>query len=255
MPPKFPSFNSIKLKNSPLQLVVCQVRFPPILELAAGHPPTKFQEAVKKLYPVTQHNQSIEMRNLSGESPILHPSHHWRFDDKDSHWTVTIGDTFLSLETAHYNQFNDFVDRFDKVLKIASDLFPIEIRDRIGLRYIDRISQSSCPDLPENWRGFMQPVLFPLREWCGEGEPQKGQLETRYEYDNRFLTIRTMMVDKGFVGASEDEFVLDIDCYSAEKVQVGDLKKLLGTFKEESYNVFRWAVDDLLEHFDPVETE
>ena len=255
MPPKFPSAGRIELGKPPLQLVVCQVRFPPILELAAGHPPTKFQESVKDMYPVTHHDQTIEMRNVSGDSPILHPSHHWRFDDKDSQWTVTIGDTFLSLETTHYRQFSAFVERFDAVLKIASELFPIEIRDRVGLRYIDRLSQTLCPNLPENWRDSIHAELIPLRAWSGDDEQQKGQLETRYAYDDRFLVIRASMVDKGFLGASEDEFVLDIDCFSADRLPVGDLRVLLGKFKEESYNVFRWAVGDLVTHFDPVETE
>ena len=255
MPPIFPSFERIELKRPPLQLVVCQVRFPPILELVAGDPPVKFQEALKHRYPVTHRDQSLEMRSVGGEAPLLRTSHHWRFDDADSKWTVSLGDSFLSLETGHYRRFTDFVQRFDELLDISRDLFPLEIRDRFGLRYIDRLSKRVCPNLPDNWLTQIQSDLIPLRGWRGEGEPQKGQLETRYAFDGQILTIRCTTVDRGFSGADEDEFVLDIDCYCADRAPLGNLAELMRDFKQMAYNVFRWAVGDLISSFGPAETE
>jgi uncharacterized protein (TIGR04255 family) len=57
MPPKFPEVERIELKAPPLELVICQLRFPTILALAANQPPDEFQRRIRATYPIARWQQ------------------------------------------------------------------------------------------------------------------------------------------------------------------------------------------------------
>ncbi len=242
-----PTFERVELQSPPLQLVVCQVRFPPILKLAAGQPPDEFQAGLKELYPVSSRDETIEITGGPGQPPRLF--RHWKFEDKDSNWTVTLGDTFVSLETARYSRFRDFLDRFEQMLDLARRLYPIELRERLGLRYIDRISKEVNPALPDDWLQKVQSDLLPLRALKGDGQAQKGQFESRFADGSCIVTIRSSFVEAGFAGADCDAFVLDTDCYSPQRADVSGIRECLERFKVTAYNIFRWAIGDLHDCF------
>ena len=63
MPPQFQKADRIELKNPPLELVICQLRFPPILKLAAGEAPEEFQTALSQSYPLSKiHQQFVHVQ-------------------------------------------------------------------------------------------------------------------------------------------------------------------------------------------------
>jgi uncharacterized protein (TIGR04255 family) len=61
MPPRFPQAERIELKAPPLELVVCQVRFPTILALAANQSPDELQRRLRTKYPVARCRQAASM--------------------------------------------------------------------------------------------------------------------------------------------------------------------------------------------------
>jgi uncharacterized protein (TIGR04255 family) len=257
MPPTFPKAERIELQNPPLDLVVCQLRFPIALGLVNNQPPEAFHRAIHSSYPVARRGHQAEtLIELSTEQHIrASRSNFWLFEDKDAHWTVSLGADFLSLETRQYRQFDEFVGRFLDLTKLTEENYGIELRDRLGLRYIDRVSRARQPFLPENWVAAINPHILPLRHFRGIDEPQMNHLEARFSFGpKRMLTLHTGFFDLGFPGITENELILDFDCYTEQRSSLDGIRDDLFQFKETTYNAFRWAFGDLIQFFELAST-
>lgn len=253
MPPVFPPVERIELAVPMLELVICQVRFPRILALTPNQAPADFQQRLRATYPIAleQNQGNVEIGATSAVR--LSSSIFWAFQDRDAEWTVSLSPTFLSLETNSYLRFNEFIVRFADVLAIARDLYPIEIRDRLGLRYVDRVSKEKHPGLSEDWPNLLPPVVLPLREMRGAGEPQTSLLESRFAYDDRVLAIRALYQDQGFEGTIHNQLILDFDCYSERRGEFEGIEQILREYHDTTYRAFRWMVGDLIVEFGRVD--
>ena len=80
-------------------------------------------------------------------------------------WRVSLDTDLLALEVHSYTSRNDFLDRWTKILEAIEIVFEPRIALRIGMRYIDRVSEKPLETLDEmvhtDILGFAKP---PLRE-------------------------------------------------------------------------------------------
>jgi uncharacterized protein (TIGR04255 family) len=257
MPPTFPKAERIDLQNPPLELVVCQLRFPVALGLVNNQPPEAFHRTIRSNYPVAKRGHQAEaLIEVSTEPHIrASKSNFWLFEDKDAQWTISLGADFLSLETRQYRRFDKFVERFLELTRLSSETYGIELRDRLGLRYIDRVSRARQPFLPENWVTAMNPEILPLRRFRGECEPQTNLIEARFSFGPKhMLTLHTAFFDRGFPGITEDELILDFDCFTEQRSSLDGIRDDLFLFKAVTYDAFRWAFGDLIRFFEPART-
>jgi uncharacterized protein (TIGR04255 family) len=252
MPPAFPEVERIELKEPPLELVVCQLRFPPILELTPNQPPKEFQKRLAKGYPVSRQQRAGFQVAVAGAGPVLTDSAFWGFDDMESRWTVSLGNTFLSLETRHYQNFDEFIGRFMEAFGFVRELYAVEVRERLGLRYLDRLARSKQPSLPADWPSRIQPDIIPLRRLRGQDEPQSGLLDGRFAFGDHVLAVRAAFTDAGFPGATEAELALDLDCFTERRAPLEGIDNLLRQFRALSYRAFRWVLGDLIHSFQTV---
>ena len=245
---RFPVVDRVPLKQSPLELVVCQVRFPTILALANGAAPAAFENRVRAKYPVPTQKMrvNLELDPTSGAMRQVKESF-WSFDDEDASWTVSLGQGFLSIETKRYESFEAFLARFEELVEIIKQEYKVSLQDRIGLRYIDRISKDRDKRLPDDWKKHLPDTLIPLRSFADPARGQLANFETRLAFDDAVLAIRSNFVDKSFPGATEDELVLDFDCYSEKRAKIALSKDVLSSFRSASYSAFRWSIGDLIE--------
>jgi uncharacterized protein (TIGR04255 family) len=254
MPPAFPKADRIELKSPPLELVVCQVRFPTILELAGGQPPAEFQRRIRNSFPVARpHYSGIAMGVQPGGAAQAALAMVWRFDDREADWTVSLGADFLALETKQYKRFEDFIGRFLDLLGELRQMYPIELRERLGLRYLDRIDRLKNPKLPPGWPSLVRSEVIPLRSVRGPNEPQMSSLETRLTFGDHILAVRSSYVDNGYAGATADQLFLDFDCYTEHRDSLEGMESSLREFREIAYNAFRWAIGDLFRFFETAE--
>jgi uncharacterized protein (TIGR04255 family) len=247
MPPLFPEVERIELANPILELVVCQLRFPTVLALTGNQPPVEFQQRVHDTYPIARRHKQDSISLGAEVEPEVTSSIFWFFEDRQSQWTVSLGDSFVALETKHYRRFNEFLDRFQSVLEDAKRIYPIDLSERLGLRYVDRIGRDAHPYLPEDWSRRIRSEIIPLRNVCGNTDPQFGGLESRFTFGDSVLAIRSHYVDKGFAGATEDLLILDIDCYREQRESLESVGAVLREFHNTSYKAFRWAISDLID--------
>lgn len=256
MPPKFPKSSKIALKNPPLELVVCQLRFPLLINLNVHNPPTTFQKELKKTYPIAGSGETTTLQlTASVGAPIgRSQAPFWFFEDRNSEWHVSIAPNFLSLEAKKYKDFAEFLKRFQEVLAIAIKCYDIEVRERLGLRYLNRISETKESKLPSGWCEKLQSEILPLRDLRNAGEPQLTKLESRFMFGENILAVKSQFADSTFPGIDVDELLLDFDCYDPERRDLANIADRLNEFKGICYDAFRWAMNDVITYFDRAET-
>jgi len=134
-PPK-----EMPLRDAPLVRVIGQARFPLIAAIGQQDSIAPFQAAIGTHYPVLRREQTQGL--VIGPAGITQSPQQtaWRFHSMDAQWRVSVAADFIALETTAYVSRKDFLHRFEAVLR-AADLHikPSQI-DRLGLRYIDRIT-------------------------------------------------------------------------------------------------------------------
>ncbi len=247
----------VPLTNPPLVRVIAQVRFPTILSVENSDFIAPFQEDIRAEYPVLRSEQS---RSVSvGENGVLgtHANALWRFQDTEGMWRVTLARDFLSLDTGGYNSRDDFLLRLELVVKALVSHVRPEVIDRLGVRYIDRVTGKDLADLPRLVRPevcgiFSSPLAPQAGHSICEAEfdlPDKsGRLKTRWGLVPSNTTVDPAAID----AVEEASWLLDIDAFLVEqrKLEVGRVLREARGFAERIYSVFRWTVtDEFLRHY------
>lgn len=242
-----PLAEEVPLRNAPLERVVAQVRFPPMLAVAKPEFTASFQDAIADAYPNSKQElvQRLEPRpsglQLSDPAPI------WRFVDASGFWTASLTLGFLALETRRYESRSDFIARFQRLLEALAQHVQPHVIERIGIRYIDRITGPAIDDIarlvrPE-FSGFAGTPLSAHMKHAMSG--------ALLELDHASVGVRWGLVPAGAAidleaiePLDKASWVLDFDMFSAAHTPVDPAAVAERTrhFAERIYTVFRWAV-------------
>jgi len=143
----------LKLSNSPLALVLCQVRYSPLMAMA-DYIPTVQDRLRRKGYPV---NASTPIRELQfgPGGAATRARIHWEFVAKDQRSSVVVTEGFVVLQTTDYDDFETFIAQLKTVLSTVDETVEGLLIQRVGLRYVDAI----VPRESESWRDYVQPSL------------------------------------------------------------------------------------------------
>ena len=142
-----------KLANSPLSLVLCQVRFSPLMAMADYIPQVQDRLRLNG-YPV---NVSTPIREfqLGPGAPAARDRFHWEFMTKDRRSSVVISESFVVLQTTAYDDFETFMTQLNAIVSTVNEVVGGLLMQRIGLRYVDAI----VPRVGESWRDYVSPCL------------------------------------------------------------------------------------------------
>ena len=240
----------VPLKKAPLVRVIAQVRFPLIVSVEKQAFIAPFQEAIRRDYPLLRPEQSRGV--VIGPQGVLDArvNNIWRFHDTGSAWRVSLAPDFLALETAQYTSRKDFLGRFERVLEALRNHVDPQVIDRLGVRYIDRVTGENLRDLsqlvrPEVAGILVGPLALQARHAISESVftlPEGGQILARWG-----LVPAHGTVDPGAVEAiDEPSWLLDVDAFMVETrtLDVDIVVAQAQGFAERIYSFFRWAVTD-----------
>lgn len=156
------------LRRSPLQLVVCQVRFEETvtvndprailaLHKALGGPKGKYPKSESIQFQLTQ----VQVGPGGPEgAQTLPPQNGRRFKSKDDLWTVTLVPSHVTLETTAYTSWEgDFQDRLSDLIDAVETHIGPTIEERIGLRYINQLTEPAA-DSPADWRDYVSAEML-----------------------------------------------------------------------------------------------
>jgi len=128
-----------KLNNKPLELVLVEVRYSPILNLKKYIP--ELQDQLRDEFPIfnTLEGKAVNVNNDQVEFSSIE---RWLFASKDGQRVVDIDQDRVVYATTHYDRFNGFETEFKRIVEVLKRVVNPGICNRIGLRYCDNITSA-----------------------------------------------------------------------------------------------------------------
>lgn len=249
-----PPPTEVPLTDPPLVRVIAQVRFPLIASLEKREFIAPFQEAIRGFYPVLRPEESRGV--VFGPQGVADARSNtsWRFMEASGTWRVTLAPDFLALDTTRYSSRDDFMRRLEVVLQALKDHVDPKVLDRLGVRYIDRVSREHLADLPQLVRPEVAGILgSPLAEHAHQAISEsvlvlpedEGQVTVRWG----LLPAQSTVDPGGLDPIDEPSWILDTDAFQSfpargRELSVSSVVAKARGFAERNYSVFRWAVTD-----------
>ncbi|MBX5202244.1 TIGR04255 family protein [Rhizobium sp. NZLR1] len=144
----------IPLSNAPLASVLCQVRFPEIVQVRDINFIGGFQEKVRASYPLFS-SDLVQTFNVLPHALQSNQDQLWRLSDADANWRISLGANFVALETKKYSSRADFLKRLTFVLDALEETIRPTHVWRVGVRYVDRVPTSALGNIRDMLRHEM----------------------------------------------------------------------------------------------------
>lgn len=254
----FPESKRVFYGKNPLEEVVCQLRFPPILRIAV-EPPAAFQDLVRTTFPlyrrvVAQPPLGVQlppelMRAISAGGGVTH-----EFASADQSWTLSLAQDFIALTTKAYRQWPDFKEKLRAPLAALRDVYAPAFFGRVGLRYRDRIDREAFGLVGVEWRELLRTEAL--------GELADASIGPNVEHVLRELIVR-LTEEYGRVrivhglehDGAKQTYIIDSDFFSEKQTEPGVVDNALDAFNRRAGRLFRWYITprlhDAMEPRDP----
>lgn len=242
-------------RKTPAVEVICQLRFPEILTIAANLP-VDFQEKIRDEYPGYTRRQDKPAPRITGAPGNFSLENqpdviNYQFTSADGVWRVNLTSRFLSLTATKYTCWEDFAKKLDKPLAAFIQVYKPAYFERVGLRYLNVISRKALGLEGIPFRDLIAPCyLGPLSE---DDIQESASIRCSVDAD---LGIRggcrvkvhagPGMVKRSGQADQEVKFIFDQDLYMPGKVPLNLSAGVLQTLHSQAFSIFRGAVTDTL---------
>src|SRR5438445_3102968 len=166
----FPASPRVIYKKNPLDEVICQLKFPPVLRIDSELP-AKFQESVRQDYPLFQDASPVipnflgralpaevgKLMNLEIPFPVAGKVYH--FISADEKWKVGLAKEFIALSTGSYVRWEEFRARMAYAISSLLKEYSPSFFVRIGLRYRDVVRRSVLGLGEIRWSELLKPHI------------------------------------------------------------------------------------------------
>ena len=111
----------LSLKNSPLVLVLCQVRIAAVRDMGSYIP--KIQDRLRREgFPIDVSGEVREV-NLQDGGPVREVKRpHWEFRTLEEDWSIIIGDSVVVLQTTAYTEFEYFLQKLSVAMRAVDEV-------------------------------------------------------------------------------------------------------------------------------------
>ena len=251
----FSNKSRCRYRESQLGEVICQLRFPEILTIAANAP-VEFQEAIRDEYPQFSRRQEAPAPRITGAPGNLTLQNqpaviNYQFASADGVWRVNLTSKFISLACSKYTCWEDFAGALDKPLAAFIRIYKPAYFERVGLRYLNFISRKDLGLEGIPFSELIAPCyLGPLAE-----EDVAEATTTRCSVDAEMairggcrvkLHAGPGLVKRGGQEDKEVKFIFDQDLYIPGQLQLNLVAGALQTLHSQAGSIFRGAITDRL---------
>ena len=251
----FSECERVQYNKSQLLEVICQLRFPAILSIAAREP-AEFQELIRADYP--QYTRNIEKLppkvigqpgNMKfEEQPVVV---NYQFLSADGRWKVNLTNTFIALATPAYTCWESFARKLDEVLVHFIKVYKPAFFERIGLRYINAFSRAALDLEDTPFSELIRPGYLGLMAEDDVQERAFSRIMQEAEMAlpggcRLKLHCGPGMVKRNNVDDKEIKFILDNDIFMSGKIAMRDSAGALNTAHINADRIFRGAITDTL---------
>lgn len=236
--------------------VVCELRFPKILRIAAD-PPASFQEAIMSKFPLYEQEQTV----LSADGAPIPPevlqlfaaqsgTNAHQFLTEDRHISVALFPERMAIKIDNnYTRWEDFRHLIEIATKALTSTYQVPFYSRIGLRYIDVVHRATLGLDPEHsWTKLINPDLlprFPFTDFEGgvTGSTSKVALNLPEDAGAAVGMSHGLVNVQGKKGQG---YLLDFDFSKRPKIETNNAIQILDHFHELAGRAFRWCLTDEL---------
>ena len=235
--------------------VICQLRFPEILSIAANAP-AAFQDMIRDEFPQYSARKEAPAPKITGTPGNMTlenqpPTINYQFVSADGVWRVNLTSNFISLACSRYTCWEDFAKKLDKPLVAFIKTYKPAYFERVGLRYLNFISRKALNLQSVPFCELISPCyLGPLAD---EEVNEAGSARCSIDAE---LAIRggcrlKLHAGPGLIKRNnqpddEVKFIFDQDLFMPGKVPVNMSVGALQTLHDQAYSIFRDAITDTL---------
>lgn len=253
----FPEVRRVIYNKNPLDRVICQLRFPPILKIDSEIP-SEFQDKIRNDFPNFLEKSAMEVdfpQNVKGKIPIellrqffqRFGNKNYEFASEDGQWQINLTRTFLSFSTIKYKRWEEFKSKLNGPLLALIDVYKPAFFSRIGLRYIDVINRSYLGLSHVAWNDLLKPYILGLLSSQGVGERIQN-FETKYEISLSDELSKVRLITKFIMSVNKSEkcFMIDSDFYYGNKTKIEAALEKLDYFNKRASRLIQWCITQRL---------
>lgn len=252
----FPDSPRVIYSNNPLEQVICQLQFPPILKIVSELP-AQFQDAIRQEYPLFNSIDGTQLKlppqllekipsdflNLMGSSQ----EKHYNFISLDKQWTVSLTKDFIALKANNYRRWEEFKEHFGRPFDAFLEYSPAEF-SRVGLRYRNVIQRSILGLDNTPWSELLEPYI-------AGSLTAPDSISNSIENMNQLIEIRLanvygkVKIRHGFVvdnSSGEICYLIDSDFFAERIKRSEDVLVRLDRFNRRGRRLFRWCITQKL---------
>jgi uncharacterized protein (TIGR04255 family) len=144
----------VPLSKQPLVLVLCQVRFSPVRQIAQYIPAIQ-EDFRRNGYPLERAGK-VQQLLITSAGPQMAEQERWEYRTKDEARRISVAQDSVTLQTTSYTRFEQFAEQLRFVLDTVltkTEHNTLGVIQRIGLRYVDLIR----PAAGQDYRYFLKP--------------------------------------------------------------------------------------------------
>ena len=249
----FPQSDRVVYQQNPLEEVICQLKFPTILEINTERP-AKFQNEIRNDYPLFEIEQPAlpkELEQFMSSFPI--PSAPevsiYKFITADGTKLISLGPEFVAFKDSNYIRWEKFSKEIARAQQALEKIYKPAFYTRIGLRYKDMIDKVKLGIEDESWEELLNPSLLGLLSAPDNvgGHVDLIQSEASLVIEEVPGGRATIRHGKGKRKNNQSEvYLIDIDFYTTQRSNGNDVLETLNKFNRLSGDFFRWAITDRL---------
>jgi uncharacterized protein (TIGR04255 family) len=254
----FPEAPRVIYHNNPLDRVICQLRFPPILRIDTEIP-AAFQEAIRMDFPEFREKEEVALpipQRFQKDVPAdvlrqMMPSEtkNYEFSSEDGAWTVNLTRTFLALTARKYRRRQEFREQLNGPLAALTKIYQPATFSRIGLRYVDIIKRSKLGLSGVPWTELLRPHVLGILSSPDEGVRKnirtfESKCELQLEGSSSVARIVTALVE--WQEEKEQCFTIDTDFFTTQKTGIFDVENTLDYFHVRGSRLIQWFITQRL---------
>ena len=253
----FPRSDREIYSQNPLEQVICQLRFPTILNISA-QPPAKFQQEIRGSYPLYHENRRPNIPDLPAEirdavppeirnawpgfgSPEVPVT--YTFQTADETRAVQLTQDSVAVSESRYDQWDGFRTEIEHVENILREIYSPAFYTRIGLRYRDVLDRRRYGFDGIPWAALLNPSFL--------GVLGAGEIAQDVQHSQTQVLLSIPDVDGGYVllqhglTVGEDEssiYLIDADFYTQDRCDHDAAITTANKFNRWAGHLFRWII-------------
>ena len=253
----FPPSEREVYKKNPLELVICQLRFPTILAISSEEPAT-FQDLIREEYPIykRENGELIVPKDIPKELTMIFSQISFpripeatvhKFLNEDESKYISLKSDFLAYRDDKYKNWDDFKESLMAAKSHFEKIYKPAFYSRVGLRYQDVINKKILGLEGEPWDKLLNKSIL---GFLGENNIKDSIKElnnnTLFKVDD--VKDGYVRVNHGLIETNDGQQVyrIDADFFVPDRREKDEVTGILDTFNRMAGYFFRWATTSKL---------